>query len=144
MPEVPPILAQCCYHKKWYGKCGEIEATEDISPDSSENDSAMSGQNTSSDKETEFEGKENENDSIPIFNIFELLKNIDFLNLFLVPFLQGLGRTPYFPQVALEISTVNAVTPVSSVGFSFPTDWEREENSLVFKQYSSNHLQCFF
>ena len=92
----------------------------------------MPGQNILSDKETEFEGKENENDPMPIFNIFELLKSIDFLNLFLVPFLQGLGRTPYFPQVALEISWANAVTPVSSVGFSFVTNWGREENSLVF------------
>ena len=64
----------------------------------------MPGQNILSDKETEFEGKENKNDPMPIFNIFELLKSIDFLNLFLVPFLQGLGRTPYFSQVALEIS----------------------------------------
>ena len=34
----------------------------------------MSGKNASSDEETKFVEKENENDPIPIFNIFELLE----------------------------------------------------------------------
>ena len=82
-----PSAAAMTRHKKCFGKFREIKAIEDTSPESSENDLAMSGQNTLSDKENEFLGKENENDPMPIFNIFELLKRIDFLNLFLVPFL---------------------------------------------------------
>ena len=75
-----PSAAAMTRHKKCFGKFREIKAIGDTSPESSENELAMSGQNTLSDKETEFLGKENENDPMPIFNIFELLKSIDFLN----------------------------------------------------------------
>ena len=57
-----PSFAAMTSHEKRYVKCKKIEATEDTSLEFSENDLAMSGQNTLSDKETEFVAKENEND----------------------------------------------------------------------------------
>ena len=64
----------------------------------------MSGENTPSNDETEFIGKENENNLMPSFNVFELLETLTFVeleelfnmtiesfNLFSIPFMQGLG-----------------------------------------------------
>lgn len=76
-----PSVSTMTENKKCRQKSKQIEATKDVSVEFSEDNLGMSGENTPSNDETEFIGKENENNLMPSFNIFELLETPTFVEL---------------------------------------------------------------